>query len=77
MSKVSLNLLKKLPGTVLTKINQKVGFRLITKFGEKGIINLTKMIPLFGGFVGGAVDLVETKSIAEKAYNVFMLNVVD
>lgn len=34
-NKMTLNLLKKLPGTVQTKINQKVGFRLVTKFGEK------------------------------------------
>jgi hypothetical protein len=76
-NKVSLSLLKKLPGSILTKINQKVGFRLITKFGEKGIINLTKMVPILGGVVGGTVDLVETKSIAKKAYNVFMLNLID
>lgn len=76
-NKVSINLLKKLPGTVLTKINQKVGFRLITKFGEKGVINLTKMVPILGGIVGGTVDLVETKAIANKAYNVFVLNVID
>lgn len=76
-NKVSINLLKKLPGTVLTKINQKVGFRLITKFGEKGIINLAKLVPLAGGFIGGAIDLIETKAIADKAYNVFVLNVID
>ena len=76
-NKVSINLLKKLPGTVLTKINQKVGFRLLTKFGEKGIINLAKVVPILGGVVGGGIDLVETKSIAKKAYNVFILNQID
>jgi hypothetical protein len=34
---------------ILKKINQKVGFRLVTKFGEKGIINLSKLIPVVGG----------------------------
>lgn len=37
-------MVKKIPGTVLTKINQKVGFRFLTKFGEKGIINIAYTI---------------------------------
>lgn len=57
-NKVTVNMLKKLPGTVLTKINQKVGFRLFTKFGEKGVINLVKVVPIAGGVVGGGVDFV-------------------
>lgn len=70
--KVANNLIKKVPGTVLTKINQKVGFRLITKFGEKGIVNLGKMIPGVGAIIGGTLDLVETKIIANRAYKWFM-----
>ncbi len=35
--------LKKLPGNVLIKINQRIGFRLLTKFGEKGAINLARL----------------------------------
>lgn len=34
--------LKRIPSDVLLKINQKVGFRLVTKFSEKGLINLGK-----------------------------------
>lgn len=70
--KVSISLIKKIPGTVLIKINQKVGFRLITKFGEKGIINLGKMIPLVGGVIGGGIDIASTNIIAKKAINVFI-----
>ena len=36
--------IQKIPGKALTKINQKIGFRFITKMGEKGIVNLGKMI---------------------------------
>ncbi len=70
--KVAVNALKKIPGTVLTKINQKVGFRLLTKFGEKGAINLVKLVPGVGGIIGGGIDFFDTKIIAEKAYNVFI-----
>ena len=70
--KFANGLIKKIPGKVLTKINQKVGFRFITKFGTKGIINLGKMLPGVGAIVGGGLDLVETKVIAERAYKWFM-----
>ncbi len=76
-NKVTLNLLKKLPGTVLTKINKKVGFRLVTKFGEKGVVNLVELVPVAGGIVGGGVDFVGTKLIANKAYKVFLLNDIE
>lgn len=69
--KFTNGLIKKIPGKVLTKINQKVGFRFITKFGEKGIINLGKMIPGVGAVIGGGLDLVETKIIANRAYKWF------
>ena len=40
--KIAVSMLKKLPGALITKINQTVGFRLITRFGQKGAINLNK-----------------------------------
>ena len=74
--KLTTNLIKKIPGTVLTKINQKVGFRLLTKFGEKGAVNLVKMLPLVGGVIGGG-DVVGTKIIANKAYSVFVKGIIE
>lgn len=76
-NKTASNLLKKVPGTVLTKINQKVGFRLVTKFGEKGAINLVKLVPVAGGLVGGGVDFVGTRVIADKARKMFILDLID
>ena len=70
--KFANSLIKKIPGKVLTKINQKVGFRFITKFGTKGIVNLGKMLPGVGAVIGGGLDLVETKIIADRAYKWFM-----
>lgn len=70
--KVAINLIKKIPSSVLTKINQKVGFRLITKFGEKGLINLGKMVPVVGAAVNGGFDFAETKVIAARAVKWFI-----
>ena len=61
----------------MTKINQKVGFRLLTKFGEKGAVNLVKMLPLVGGVIGGGIDIVGTKIIANKAYSVFVKGIIE
>lgn len=69
--KFANGLIKKIPGKVLTKINQKVGFRLVTKFGMKGVVNLGKLIPGVGAVIGGGLDLVETKIIAKRSYKWF------
>lgn len=69
--KFTNGLIKKIPGKVVTKINQKVGFRFITKFGSKGIINLGKLVPGVGAVIGGGLDLVETKVISARAHKWF------
>ena len=69
--KLAENLIKKIPGSVCISVNKKVGFRFITKFGETGIVNLGKMIPVAGALVGGGFDLVETKIIGNRAYKMF------
>lgn len=71
-NKLALQALKKLPGKILIQINKKVGFRLITKFGEKGIINLAKMVPIAGGGVSAVFDLIATKQIANRAKKLFI-----
>ena len=70
--KLSNAMIKKIPGKALTKINQKVGFRFVTKFGQKGIVNLGKMIPVAGALVSGGFDFAETRIIATRAYKAFI-----
>lgn len=71
-NKVAMNALKNLPGSVLTAINQKVGFRLATKFGETGVVNLGKLVPVVGAVIGGGFDFATTRVIATTAYNQFI-----
>ena len=66
------NLIDKIPGKVLIAINHKVGFRMLTKFGETGAINLGKAIPVVGGVIGGGFDFIDTKFIGNRAYNQFI-----
>lgn len=49
-------LLQQIPGKVFIEINKRVGFRLITKAGEKGVVNVAKMVLLVGGVVGAGFD---------------------
>ncbi len=70
--KLAVTGIKKIPFEVIKKINQAVGFRLMTKFGEKGIINLGKMVPIAGGLVGGTVDAVSTNTIGKIASRLFI-----
>lgn len=76
-TKLTMAMVRKIPGTVIAKINQKVGFRFLTKFGTKGVINIGKTIPVVGGVIGGGFDFVETKIIADRAYKMFIKGDVD
>lgn len=71
-NKFGVAMVKKIPGKTLTAINQKVGFRFVTKFGEKGIVNLGKVVPVLGGFIGGGIDIASTRVIGYNAYKIFM-----
>lgn len=63
--------LKRLPAQVLIEINKKVGYRLLTKFGQRGVINLAKLVPAVGGAIGATVDGVGCRSIAVYAKAAF------
>lgn len=64
-------LIQKIPGEVLKEINKKVGFRLVTKAGEKGVVNLTKVVPVIGGLVGGTVDAAACRAVGKTAKRLF------
>ena len=70
-AKFSEVLIKRMPTEIIKQINKKVGFRLVTKFGEKGVINLGKCIPLLGGVIGGSVDFLGTQKIGKTAKKMF------
>ena len=71
-NKLAIVGINKISGKVLSKINKAVGFRLLTKFGSNGIINLGKCIPIISGLVGATVDGMTTVgigNIAKKNFN--------
>ncbi len=70
-NKSAMAALKQLPGRVLIEINKKVGYRLFTKFGTKGAVNLVKWIPLAGGGVGAAMNIATMRSVGRYAKSTF------
>jgi hypothetical protein len=60
-----------IPGKVLIEINKKVGFRLVTKAGEKGVVNLMKLVPLVGGVVGAGFDSAFVNQCGKTAKQLF------
>ncbi|MEH0825987.1 MULTISPECIES: EcsC family protein [unclassified Micromonospora] len=62
-TKSAVSVIKQVPGRVLIQINKTVGFRLITKAGTKGVVNLTKLAPVVGGVIGGGVNFTSTRAV--------------
>ena len=62
-TKSAVSAIKQVPGRVLIQINKTVGYRLITKAGSKGIVNLTKLAPVVGGVIGGGVNFTSTRAV--------------
>ncbi|WP_409485033.1 EcsC family protein [Arsenicicoccus dermatophilus] len=56
-------LIGKIPGQVFREINRKVGYRLVTRAGTTGVVNLIKLVPVAGGVVGGSVNGASTHAV--------------
>ena len=67
-------LLPKLTREIIVKINKAVGFRLLTKGGSKGLINVGKAIPIIGGIVRGGFNYFEVEIYAKWAKKMFNEN---
>lgn len=72
--KITINAIKSISRDVLRDINHKVGFKLVTKFGEKGVINFGKMVPVIGGAIGATVDAITTNKVGNVARDTFIPN---
>lgn len=71
-TKLSLKVIEGISEKSILSINQRVGFRLIAIYGEKGLVNLSKAVPFIGGAIGGTIDSVTTNIIGNMARNTFL-----
>ena len=63
-----------IPRSILGRINAMVGAKLVTKFSEKGVIQLGRFVPFAGGAVGALVDGVASNLIGNAAIQTFIKN---
>lgn len=63
---------KQVSAQALRNINKAVGMRLVTKFGETGVINLGKGAPVVGAVVGATIDTLATHGIGKTAKMIFI-----
>ena len=64
--------IEKIPAKILVKINERLGFKMLAKFGEEGVVSLGKLIPGVGAVINGTWDYMEAKHIASRAYKMFI-----
>jgi hypothetical protein len=70
--KFSMAMIKKLPMSVIYRINKRAGFALVAKFGTmRSAVTLSKAVPVVGGFIGGGVDAAATRGVGAFAKRFF------
>ncbi len=70
--KLTIRAINSITRESLVAINRAVGFRLLTKFGEKGVINLGKAVPVVGGLLGATFEVVATYGVGKVARKTFI-----
>ena len=75
--KAAIEALKTVSGKALIDINKRIGFKLLTKFGGKGVVNLVKFMPLVGGAVGAIFDGVTCYTVGQVANRAFRPTVTE
>jgi hypothetical protein len=63
--------LERMSAALLVEINKRVGYTLLAKAGEKGLVSLGKLVPFVGGPIGATVDGLSCRTIATYAMHTF------
>ncbi|WP_329101722.1 EcsC family protein [Micromonospora sp. NBC_01699] len=67
-TKLTAQVIKAIPIAVIRRINARVGFMLLAKYGtQRSVLTLAKGIPIAGGVVGAGVDATFTALVGRAA----------
>lgn len=67
-AKLTAQMIRTIPIAVIRKINERVGFMLLAKYGtQRSAITLAKGIPIAGGLVGAGMDAALTALVGRAA----------
>ncbi|MFE2754932.1 EcsC family protein [Actinosynnema sp. NPDC059335] len=71
-SRLTMNLIERIPAQLIREINKRVGFTLLAKYGTtRATVTLAKGVPLVGGVIGGTFDAVTTRAVGAFASRFF------
>jgi hypothetical protein len=71
-SKLTMNLIERIPAQLIREVNKRVCFTLLAKYGtSKAAVTLAKGVPLVGGVIGGTFDAVTTRAVGAFASRFF------
>jgi hypothetical protein len=59
--------LRRLPPEVRAQLDRRAEYRLASRFGRRGALNLTKLLPVVGGPIGAGADAMSARTIATYA----------
>lgn len=59
--------LRRLPPEVRAQLDRRAEFRLASRFGRRGALNLTKLIPVVAGPIGAGADAMTARTMATYA----------
>ena len=69
---ITVQLIKNLTPKIIKEVSKQIGFRLLTRAGQKSLItNLGKGVPIVGGFIGGSIDAVACQTVGRTAQVIF------
>ncbi|MBL7905432.1 MAG: EcsC family protein [Bacteroidales bacterium] len=71
-TRLTSQLIGRISESTIKAINQKTGIVLVTKSGSRGSINLSRLVPVAGGLIGGTFDVVTTRIIGKIALRTFI-----
>jgi hypothetical protein len=69
---ISTHVRKHISQKTIKQIQRKIFFKLLSKLGEKGLLSVTRVIPIISGIIGGSNDFLHTHQIAKIAKEVFL-----
>ncbi len=71
-NKIVMNAVERVPDRVFEDMNRRIGARLFSIGSTHGAINLSKLVPVVGGLLGGIADSVSCVIVGNAARRIFM-----
>lgn len=70
--RVAATLAERLSAEVFVKLQQRVGSRVAAQTTTKGAARVSRLVPVAGGLVGGAINAFATRAVGKAAKRIFL-----